>query len=59
MEQPLRRVGDAQAGLLGMMPAQRGATPEEIAQTIVFLASDKARHLTGQRVAVDGGCTAQ
>lgn len=50
---------EARAGLLAMMPAKRGATPEEIAQTIVFLASDKARFLTGQSIAVDGGYTAQ
>ena len=50
---------DAKAGLLSMMPAKRGAAPEEIAQTIVFLASDKARFLTGQSIAVDGGYTAQ
>ncbi len=50
---------DAKAGFLSMMPAKRAATPEEIAQTIVFLASDKARFLTGQNLAVDGGYTAQ
>ncbi len=50
---------EAKAGLLAMMPAKRGAAPEEIAQTIVFLASDKARFLTGQSIAVDGGYTAQ
>jgi NAD(P)-dependent dehydrogenase (short-subunit alcohol dehydrogenase family) len=50
---------EAKAGLLSMMPAKRGAAPEEIAQTIVFLASDKARFLTGQSIAVDGGYTAQ
>jgi NAD(P)-dependent dehydrogenase (short-subunit alcohol dehydrogenase family) len=50
---------EAKTGLLGMMPAKRGATPEEIAQTIVFLACDKARFLTGQSIAVDGGYTAQ
>jgi NAD(P)-dependent dehydrogenase (short-subunit alcohol dehydrogenase family) len=50
---------EAKAGLLSMMPAKRAATPEEIAQTIVFLAGDKARYLTGQRIAVDGGYTAQ
>ena len=50
---------DAKAGLLSMMPAKRGAAPEEIAQTIVFLASDKARFLTGQSITVDGGYTAQ
>jgi NAD(P)-dependent dehydrogenase (short-subunit alcohol dehydrogenase family) len=50
---------EAKAGFLSMMPAKRAATPEEIAQTIVFLASDKARYLTGQSLAVDGGYTAQ
>ncbi|WP_283743492.1 glucose 1-dehydrogenase [Sideroxydans sp. CL21] len=50
---------DAKAGMLAMMPAKRGAQPEEIAQTIVFLASDKALYLTGQSIAVDGGYTAQ
>src|SRR5579872_2163601 len=49
----------AKAGLLSMIPARRASTPEEIAQTIVFLASDRARYLTGQRIAVDGGYTAQ
>lgn len=50
---------DAKAGFLSMIPARRAAEPDEIVQTIVFLASDKARYLTGQRVAVDGGYTAQ
>jgi NAD(P)-dependent dehydrogenase (short-subunit alcohol dehydrogenase family) len=50
---------EAKNGLLSMMPAKRAAMPEEIAQTIVFLASDKARYLTGQSVTVDGGYTAQ
>lgn len=50
---------DAKAGMIAMMPAKRGAQPEEIAQTILFLASDKARYLTGQSIAVDGGYTAQ
>ncbi|GAA0765215.1 glucose 1-dehydrogenase [Ideonella azotifigens] len=47
------------AGFLATIPARRAAQPEEIAQTIVFLASDKARYLTGQSLAVDGGYTAQ
>jgi NAD(P)-dependent dehydrogenase (short-subunit alcohol dehydrogenase family) len=49
----------AKAGFLSTVPAKRAGTPEEIAQTIVFLASDKARFLTGQIVTVDGGYTAQ
>lgn len=50
---------EAKAGFLSMIPARRAATAEEIAQTIVFLAGDKARFLTGQSVAVDGAYTAQ
>jgi NAD(P)-dependent dehydrogenase (short-subunit alcohol dehydrogenase family) len=49
----------AKNGFLASLPARRAGTPEEIAQTIVFLASDKARFLTGQSVSVDGGYTAQ
>jgi len=43
------------AGLIEGIPAKRAGTPEEIAQTIVFLASDKVSYLTGQSIAVDGG----
>jgi len=50
---------DAKNGFLASLPARRAGTPDEIAQTIVFIASDKARFLTGQCVAVDGGFTAQ
>jgi NAD(P)-dependent dehydrogenase (short-subunit alcohol dehydrogenase family) len=50
---------DTKAGFLSTVPAKRAATPDEIAETILFLASDKARYLTGQRIAVDGGYTAQ
>jgi NAD(P)-dependent dehydrogenase (short-subunit alcohol dehydrogenase family) len=50
---------EVKAGFLGLIPAKRSATVEEIAQTIVFVASDKAQYLTGQSIAVDGGYTAQ
>ena len=36
----------------------RGAQPEEIAQVIAFLLSDKASYMTGAIVPVDGGRTA-
>jgi len=52
------RNADAKAGFLASIPAQRAGTVEEIAQTILFLASDKAPYLTGQSVAVDGGAMA-
>ena len=50
---------EAKRGFLTSLPARCAGTPEEIAQAIVFLASDKARFLTGQIVNVDGGYTTQ
>lgn len=50
---------EAKAGLFGMIPAQRGGSPDEIAETILFLASNKSPYLTGQIIAVDGAYTAQ
>jgi NAD(P)-dependent dehydrogenase (short-subunit alcohol dehydrogenase family) len=53
------RSEEAKNNFLNTMPARRAATVDEIAQTILFLASDKARYLIGQSIAVDGGYTAQ
>ncbi len=36
-------------------PVGRSGTPEEIGEVIAFLASDRARYVTGQAVVVDGG----
>jgi len=36
----------------------RMATPEEIANAVVFLASEEASYVTGQCLSVDGGLTA-
>jgi NAD(P)-dependent dehydrogenase (short-subunit alcohol dehydrogenase family) len=49
---------DRKAGLVAGVPAKRAGRPEEIAQTIVFLASDKVGYLTGQIIGVNGGKTA-
>jgi NAD(P)-dependent dehydrogenase (short-subunit alcohol dehydrogenase family) len=40
------------------VPLKRGAQPDEIADAIVFLASDKASFITGQIIRVNGGKTA-
>jgi NAD(P)-dependent dehydrogenase (short-subunit alcohol dehydrogenase family) len=50
---------ETKTGFFGMIPAKRGGSPEEIAEAIVFLASDGARYITGQSISVDGGYTAQ
>ena len=49
---------DRKAGLVAGVPAKRAGKPEEIAQTIVFLASDKVDYITGQIIGVNGGKTA-
>ena len=36
-------------------PLGRWAQPEDIANIVVFLASDAARFITGETVSVDGG----
>jgi NAD(P)-dependent dehydrogenase (short-subunit alcohol dehydrogenase family) len=46
---------EIKAGLVATVPMKRMGLPEEIAQTIVFLASDKAPFITGASIAVDGG----
>ncbi|MFM9027739.1 MAG: 3-oxoacyl-ACP reductase FabG, partial [Bacteroidota bacterium] len=37
------------------IPLKRGGTPQDIAQTVVFLASDMSSYITGQVIHVDGG----
>jgi NAD(P)-dependent dehydrogenase (short-subunit alcohol dehydrogenase family) len=50
---------ERKAGLLSTVPLKRLGKPEEIAQLIVFLASDKASFSTGATFAADGGKTAR
>ena len=48
---------ERKAGLIAGVPVKRAGTPEEIAEAIVFLASNKASFITGQVVGVNGGKT--
>src|ERR1700729_2761259 len=45
---------ERKAGLIATVPLQRIGTPEEIAHSVVFLASAKASFITGHMLAVDG-----
>jgi NAD(P)-dependent dehydrogenase (short-subunit alcohol dehydrogenase family) len=49
---------DRKAGLVAGVPLKRVGRPEEIADAILFTASDKASFITGQVIAVNGGKTA-
>src|SRR5260221_10754536 len=49
---------DKKASFYAAVPLKRGAQPAEIADAIVFLASDKATYVTGQIIRVNGGKTA-
>ena len=46
---------ERKAAMVANMPVKRLGRPEEVAQAIVFLASDKASFITGQIIGVDGG----
>jgi len=45
--------------LLARFPGKRAATPEEVADLIVFMASDRAAYISGCEVTIDGGITAR
>jgi NAD(P)-dependent dehydrogenase (short-subunit alcohol dehydrogenase family) len=49
---------DKKAAFYASIPLKRGATPQEIADAIVFVASEKASFITGQIIRVNGGKTA-
>src|SRR2546426_6291678 len=51
-------MGEGLEQLAAQAPAGRPATPDEIAEAIVFLATDRASFIHGTKLAVDGGRTA-
>ena len=41
--------------ILAMIPLQRFGQPEDVAELVAFLASDRAGYITGQVITIDGG----
>jgi NAD(P)-dependent dehydrogenase (short-subunit alcohol dehydrogenase family) len=48
-------MGDGFAAIVSTIPLGRAADPEEIAESIVFLASGKASYVNGAMIHVDRG----
>ena len=46
---------ETKAEWIKKIPLRRGGTPEDIANTAVFLASDMSSYITGQVIEIDGG----
>jgi 3-oxoacyl-[acyl-carrier protein] reductase len=41
--------------MVGNIPLARMGSPDDVAQAVLFLASDNASYITGQTINVDGG----
>jgi 2-keto-3-deoxy-L-fuconate dehydrogenase len=50
--------GESRDALAGRQPMGRLGTPDEIAEAVLFVASDRAAFATGSQLVVDGGVTA-
>jgi len=60
LQDRMRAQGDyeaARASFLARQPMGRLGAPEEVANLVVFLASDESSLITGTAIAIDGGWT--
>ena len=49
---------ETQEKILSNIPMGRFGTPEDVAEAVVFFASDGASYITGQVLTIDGGMIA-
>ena len=57
MNKELKENKDMLERVLAQIPVKRIGNPEEVANVVEFLASDKASYVTGTTFYVDGGMT--
>jgi 2-deoxy-D-gluconate 3-dehydrogenase len=53
--QALQDDPERNASILARIPAERWGTPQDLAGTVVFLASSASNYVNGHTLAVDGG----
>ena len=56
-DQPRTAAEETKKQTIAMIPLARMGQPEDIANAVVFLASEKSSYITGQTIIVDGGWT--
>jgi len=56
-DQPRTATEETRKQTIAMIPLSRLGVPEDIANAVVFLASEKSSYITGQIIVVDGGWT--
>ena len=55
IESPAVSAAMTREQIAALVPARRAGKPEEVAELVAFLASDRAGYITGQTIAVSGG----
>jgi NAD(P)-dependent dehydrogenase (short-subunit alcohol dehydrogenase family) len=59
LDMVVKHRGDPVAAAIAQQPLPRIASPDEVAQAVLWLCSDAASYVTGHAMAVDGGYVAR